>query len=238
MIFEGWEVGSGGAKADEGGRAGRWTGGIDRGLSIDRSCQSAASRIRCNRLSNRLAAGRQRRDRRNTDPGFHGRIEEHGFHNWFGFYDNSFRQIRDCYAELDRAPGSPLATWQEAFIPGHEFVFIESFNGRTSEWLVRAPPNDETPGVGRGFLPLWEYVLMLVEALYDHFHAPAPAGTRRREAVRCARPRGARLHLTIARHLARMMSRQPVEERARRHGMAPARPFAALEKLPLRACAT
>ena len=114
---------------------------------------------------------------RNTDPGFHGRIEEHGFHNWFGFYDNSFRQIQDCYAELGRAPGTPLATWQEAFIPGHEFVFIESFNGRTSEWLVRAPPNDETPGVGRGFLPLWEYVLMLVEALYDHFHAPAPAGT-------------------------------------------------------------
>ena len=170
---------------------------------------------------------------RNTDPGFHGRIEEHGFHNWFGFYDNSFRQIQDCYAELGRAPGTPLATWQEAFIPGHEFVFIESFNGRQSEWLLRAPPNDETPGVGRGFLPLWEYVLMLVEALYDHFHAP-PAGTGRRP-VRCARPPRARFHLTIARHLARMMSRQPVEERARRHGIAPARPFAALEKLPLAA---
>lgn len=166
---------------------------------------------------------------RNTDPGFHGRIEEHGFHNWFGFYDNSFRQIQDCYAELGRAPGTPLATWQEAFVPGHEFVFVETFNGRQSEWLLRAPTNDETPGVGRGFLPLWEYVLMFVEALYDHFHAPPPdaaAGTVRA-------PAGARLHLKLARHLARMMSRQPLEERALRHGFSPARPFAALEKVPL-----
>ena len=166
---------------------------------------------------------------RNTDPGFYGRIEEHGFHNWFGFYDNSFRQIQDCYAELGREPGTPLATWQEAFIPGHEFVFIESFNGRQSEWLLHAPPNDETPGEGRGFLPLWEYVLMFVEALYDHFHAPPAPGA----AGTVRAPAAARLHLTIARHLARMMSRQPIEERARRHGMAPSRPFAALEKLPL-----
>ncbi len=166
---------------------------------------------------------------RNTDPGFHGRIEEHGFHNWFGFYDNSFRQIQDCYAELGRAPGTPLATWQEAFVPGHEFVFMESFNGRQSEWLLRAPPNDDTPGRGRGFLPLWEYLLMLVEALHDLFHAPPAddsAGTVRAPTV-------ARWHLTVARHLARMMSRQPVDERARRHGMAPARPLAALEKVPL-----
>ena len=100
-------------------------------------------------------------------------------------------------------------------MPGHEFVFVETFNGRQSEWLLRAPPNDERPGVGHGFLPLWEYVLMLVEALYDHFHAPpadTAAGTPRA-------PNTARRPQTRARHQARMMSRQPVEERALRRAV-------------------
>ena len=28
------------------------------------------------------------------------RIEEHGFHVWLGFYENAFRLLRECYAEL------------------------------------------------------------------------------------------------------------------------------------------
>src|SRR6476619_6187310 len=31
-----------------------------------------------------------------------GRIEEHGLHLWMGFYENAFRLMRECYAELDR----------------------------------------------------------------------------------------------------------------------------------------
>src|SRR5882724_1884834 len=113
---------------------------------------------------------------RNTDPGGFGRIEEHGFHNWFGFYDNSFRQIQACYAELGRLPGTPLATWRDAFIPAHEVAFVETYNGRPREWILRAPPNQETPGIGKDFLPLWEYVLMMIEALHDHFREPTPVG--------------------------------------------------------------
>ena len=37
------------------------------------------------------------------------RIEEHGLHVWFGFYDNAFRVMRDAYSELGRPAGSPLA---------------------------------------------------------------------------------------------------------------------------------
>src|SRR5512142_1566437 len=43
------------------------------------------------------------------------RIEEHGLHIWFGFYDNAFKVMREAYAALGRAPDSPLATWDEAF---------------------------------------------------------------------------------------------------------------------------
>jgi uncharacterized protein with NAD-binding domain and iron-sulfur cluster len=30
------------------------------------------------------------------------RIEEHGLHIWFGFYENAFRMLHDCHEELDR----------------------------------------------------------------------------------------------------------------------------------------
>ena len=32
-----------------------------------------------------------------------GRIEEHGLHLWMGFYENAFRLVRECYAELGHA---------------------------------------------------------------------------------------------------------------------------------------
>ena len=31
-----------------------------------------------------------------------GRIEEHGLHVWLGFYENAFKLLRECYAELGR----------------------------------------------------------------------------------------------------------------------------------------
>src|SRR5437763_6084185 len=45
-----------------------------------------------------------------------GRIEEHGLHLWMGFYENAFRLVRECYAELGRDPRAcPIATWRDAF---------------------------------------------------------------------------------------------------------------------------
>ncbi|MET0973811.1 MAG: FAD-dependent oxidoreductase, partial [Thermoleophilaceae bacterium] len=46
------------------------------------------------RLGGKGASGRNRS--RNN------RIEEHGLHVWGGFYENAFRLIRQCYAELPR----------------------------------------------------------------------------------------------------------------------------------------
>ena len=47
------------------------------------------------RLGGKCASGR----------GPNGRIEEHGLHIWFGFYDNSFDVIQSAYAMLDRTRG-------------------------------------------------------------------------------------------------------------------------------------
>jgi uncharacterized protein with NAD-binding domain and iron-sulfur cluster len=36
--------------------------------------------------------------------GLAGRIEEHALHVWLGFYENAFRMLRDCHAELGAPP--------------------------------------------------------------------------------------------------------------------------------------
>jgi uncharacterized protein with NAD-binding domain and iron-sulfur cluster len=81
--------------------------------------------------------------------GPHGRIEEHGLHIWLGFYDNAFRVMRQAYGELGRAPGTPLATWQDAF-KKHSYIVVEDFaappEDRWLNWTFDFPEDDATPG--------------------------------------------------------------------------------------------
>src|SRR5262245_57353824 len=52
--------------------------------------------------------------------GPHGRIEEHGLHVLLGYYDATFRVLREVYDELDRTrtdPACPIRTWRDAFVP-------------------------------------------------------------------------------------------------------------------------
>src|SRR6187200_2877366 len=58
------------------------------------------------------------------------RIEEHGLHLFYGFYDNAFHLMRRCYEELDRPAGAPLATLEEAFKPHSLVVFEEQYEGK------------------------------------------------------------------------------------------------------------
>ena len=90
------------------------------------------------------------------------RIEEHGLHILLGFYENAFRVLRACYAELGRPPGAPLATWQDAFKP-HDYVVLTELVGETYvPWAMNFPRNSGTPGEG-GVLPtLWEMVEMML----------------------------------------------------------------------------
>lgn len=74
------------------------------------------------------------------------RIEEHGLHIWFGFYDNAFTTMRRLYAELGRPPGAPLATWDEAFKP-HDYVCLtERLDDDWRVWPVMMPPRPGQPG--------------------------------------------------------------------------------------------
>ncbi|UQA60376.1 FAD-dependent oxidoreductase [Polyangium aurulentum] len=76
------------------------------------------------------------------------RIEEHGLHLWMGFYENAFRLMRECYAELGRdARVCPIADWKDAFVPApHVGVTERSSEGRWYPWVAHFPPGHGMPG--------------------------------------------------------------------------------------------
>lgn len=80
--------------------------------------------------------------------GVAGRIEEHGLHLWLGFYENAFRLMRECYAELGRDRfRCPIASWQDAFKPA-PFVAVTDRGpkGDWEPWVARFPPGRGLPG--------------------------------------------------------------------------------------------
>lgn len=111
---------------------------------------------------------------RNVKPGYGYRIEEHGLHIWFGFYENAFRTMRqalDQLAEYADPPVKTFASWQEAF-RSHSLVhFEEIVDGRWVHWPVLFPPNDATPGEGE-MVELWPLLGSLagwIRTLYDQY---------------------------------------------------------------------
>jgi uncharacterized protein with NAD-binding domain and iron-sulfur cluster len=90
--------------------------------------------------------------------GIQGRIEEHGLHLWMGYYENAFRLVRACYAELEErrpvhAPDNPLppaeVRWrfEDAFRPANfNGVMDWSPAGRWLPWKVDFPPMPGLPG--------------------------------------------------------------------------------------------
>jgi uncharacterized protein with NAD-binding domain and iron-sulfur cluster len=90
------------------------------------------------------------------------RIEEHGLHIWFGFYDNAFTWMDRCYQELNRPPGAPLRTLEDAFKPQDNFIFTELIDNKWREWLLNIPPNDAQPG---GHPSIWDSIQIILRWL-------------------------------------------------------------------------
>ena len=74
------------------------------------------------------------------------RIEEHGLHLWFGFYENAFALMQRCYGELDRSGDAPLATWDQAFTPCGDVVLYEQWGDRWVPRRFAIPDSLGTPG--------------------------------------------------------------------------------------------
>ena len=105
------------------------------------------------------------------------RIEEHGVHFWFGYYENAFNIIQRVYAELGRRPDEPLATWRDAFEPHELFILMQFHDAAWSQWNLRPPRMPGVPGDGE-IATFWRLVDRFLEALHLHSEAVLPAAVR------------------------------------------------------------
>lgn len=112
------------------------------------------------------------------------RIEEHGLHIWFGFYENAFAMIREAYAALGRPAGAPLATWQDAFKP-HDFVVLsEHIGDEWKMWPLDFPPLPGVPGNGSEAITIWQAAVALLGWIRKWLgeiregHLPDPSAAR------------------------------------------------------------
>jgi len=81
--------------------------------------------------------------------GRYGRIEEHGLHVLLGYYDATFRVLREVYAELDRErtdPGCPLRTWRDAVEPSGDVGLADRTGDSWGSFVTRFSVNDALPG--------------------------------------------------------------------------------------------
>jgi uncharacterized protein with NAD-binding domain and iron-sulfur cluster len=90
--------------------------------------------------------------------GPHGRIQEHGLHIFWGFYENAFALMREAYRVMDRPKTTPLATFDEAF-RGRDLLAMEDFfQGHWERWVVPLPTNARQPGETSGEPTSWELI--------------------------------------------------------------------------------
>jgi len=94
------------------------------------------------------------------------RIQEHGLHLWFGFYENAHGMLRSVLKELDRPATSPIRSWEQAMQPHNQFAMENHFNGGWHPWNLLLPSNDGLPGDGSPFPTPWEAFEDAVEVLY------------------------------------------------------------------------
>jgi uncharacterized protein with NAD-binding domain and iron-sulfur cluster len=108
------------------------------------------------RLGGKGASGRNRQ--------LGDRIEEHGLHILFGFYQNFFAMMSDVYTAIARPASAPLATFREAFHP-HAFGVVEaSKDDEWSSWFLQFPRNREVPGVGVTINSGLDYLSMALQS--------------------------------------------------------------------------
>lgn len=104
------------------------------------------------------------------------RIEEHGLHLWFGFYENAFNVMRRCYTALGRAPGEPLATIQDAFKAIGELTLVEDYNGQHLPWHIQFPIADFQPGDGNEAASLWDSLVLMIKWMVEYLEKTPVVG--------------------------------------------------------------
>lgn len=115
--------------------------------------------------------------------GAYGRIEEHGLHVLLGYYDATFRILREAYAELNRAvtdPDCPIQNWQDAVAQTGLVGLADSQGGSWTHFVTRFSTNSMLPGEPGAEdrpLRLIDVAVRSMQLLID-FHRSLGRGTR------------------------------------------------------------
>jgi len=115
------------------------------------------------RLGGKCASGR------NLEADKGKRIEEHGLHVWFGFYENAFRVMREAYEELDRPAGHPLATFEDAFKGCNRVILYDRQGSGWERLALTAPTNSLVPGRQAELPHFWEVAKQACHWAVLHF---------------------------------------------------------------------
>ena len=107
------------------------------------------------RLGGKCASGR--------DPAAGFRVQEHGLHVFFGFYDNAFAMLRDCYGQLDLSKDRYKTLW-DALQPYDQITVMEEIGGKQVPWVINCPPLPGKPGDPNP-PSIWSIVLHVIEWL-------------------------------------------------------------------------
>jgi uncharacterized protein with NAD-binding domain and iron-sulfur cluster len=108
------------------------------------------------RLGGKCASGR------NFEAG--ARIEEHGLHVFFGFYDNTFDLLRRVYEERGAPAGTRFPTIFDALAPHDTMSLMEQQAEGWRPWTITCPPLPGRPGEGEPPGP-WATVRAVLEWL-------------------------------------------------------------------------
>lgn len=89
------------------------------------------------------------------------RIEEHGLHIFFGFYENAFRLLKQCYDEL--GGNGPFSTIEDAFKPHSLIVLEEYINQHWINLPFDFPTNSLVPWQGGRTCSMWKHICTTIK---------------------------------------------------------------------------
>jgi len=112
------------------------------------------------RIGGKGASGRNMKE--------HARIEEHGIHVWFGFYEHSIRYMRECYQELERKTG-PIQTFDQAFVPHNATAVAQHYKEEWIPWGFNLEPLFNNKITVDKQATLTEKIVHLVHQLFQPF---------------------------------------------------------------------
>lgn len=103
------------------------------------------------------------------------KIQDHGLHTLYGYYENAFKMVREVYQYLQDNkllnPDDPLGTVDKAFIPFANIALNEEWPEGSGNWLNWSQAesmdmSEDPPAVGEAWEPSpWDLVILSIKQI-------------------------------------------------------------------------